>query len=171
MAHASTLTPIPCQPQGMRLAAATTTAALLVASCSGSGSSSCADVVFEDLHPQSAVHVIADEGIEYLTDPPTSGPHASSQVPGPGVVLPLPPSVQVAVLESGGVVLQFQPDAVSEAQLRELDDTELVVFENTDLTDPIVVTAWRQKLVCSAFDADEIRGFRADHGGDGVPHG
>src|SRR6478672_6150524 len=84
----------------------------LVAGCGGGGSkagAACSAEVREAFDPNSLQHVLpGGRAPEYLTNPPTSGPH----VPGPALsgartdVLDKP--TQVGALEAGSVLLQHR---------------------------------------------------------------
>jgi hypothetical protein len=69
----------------------------------------CAPPFNERLDPRSVVHLFpAAPEPAYLTDPPTSGPHRLG-LPFRGVVAsPIPRASQVAMLESGFVIIQSQ---------------------------------------------------------------
>lgn len=104
---------------------------------------------------------------EYLSDPPTSGPHQ----PGParsGVLdEPLSRPVQVGQLEAGAVLLQHD-DQLPDDQLTALEalaGDRVIVAPNPDLPAPVVATAWTVKLQCQAVDVAALTEFVADHRG------
>jgi hypothetical protein len=145
----------------------------VLAGCGGGSEGACGPITREALDPGFAVHVLGgDTGVEYRSDPPTSGPHQ----PGPevsGVVdEPLSRPIQVGLLERGGVLLQHDPDLPAEdlETLRGLGGDGVVVAPNPDLSAPIVATAWVYKRTCDAVDTGALSAFvdeRADQGPEG----
>ena len=148
--------------------------ALLVAAagCGGGGSSAggaCGAEVREAFDPSSLQHVLpGGRTPEYLTNPPTSGPH----VPGPklsGVrseVLDKP--TQVGALEAGSVLVQYRDlDATAIANLASVAGDQVVVAPNPDLPDKVVLTAWVFKQTCSSVDTAAIGRFVTTHRGKG----
>jgi hypothetical protein len=130
----------------------------------------CGPIAREALDSSYLVHVLGDDtGVEYTSDPPTSGPHQ----PGPpveGVVDELiSRPVQVGILERGDVLLQHRPDvpAADLAALEALGGPGVVVAPNPDLPDLVVATAWTYKRTCSAVDADALQEFVDDRAGKG----
>ncbi len=147
--------------------------AALAACGGGDGSDAagagCGDEVQERFDP-STNHVLPGAAEpEYLSDPPTSGPHQ----PGParsGVVdEPLSRPVQVGQLEAGAVLLQHAEDLPGDqlAELQALAGDLVIVGPNGDLPAPVVATAWTFKLECQAVDAAAIAEFVAEHRGQG----
>lgn len=129
----------------------------------------CGPVTREALDPGFLVHVVSDEGVEYATDPPTSGPHQPSPAVDGVRSEPLSRPLQVGVLEAGDVLLQHRPDlpAGDLAELRELAGDGVVIAPNPDLDDAVVATAWLHKRTCGAVDADALRDFISARGGKG----
>lgn len=157
----------------MRLPAAAL-AAVVLAACGGSGSgtapSRACTEVRERLDPASAQHLLpgAPEP-RYLTDPPTSGAHALVSLPSGALDAPVPKPVQVAILEAGGVLVQYRglaPDDVG--RLRALAGGDVRVAPAERLPAPVVATAWTYKLTCSAVDLAALRRFIAAHAGKGA---
>ncbi len=146
----------------------------LVGACgTGGGSAACGPVVREQLDPQSFIHLVDPVDVDYVTDPPTSGPHvAGVQVTGTSDT-PLPPAMQVSLLEQGMVLLQHRdlvPDEM--AELESLAGPDVVVAPNPDLAASVVATAWLTKQTCDAVDAETLATFVADHvAPDRAPHG
>jgi hypothetical protein len=153
-----------------RLGPAATTALLLlapVAACSaGGGEAGCAAPVEEPLDPAVLLHVLPGSPVTYLTDPPTSGPHAGA-APSGDVDEALAGPVQVAVLERGDVLVQYSPELGDEevAFLRDLAGDRVVTAPNDALPAAVVATAWQWKLVCEQIDLDAIDRFVADRAG------
>jgi hypothetical protein len=143
-----------------------------VAGCGGGGSKAggaCGAEVREAFDPNSLQHVLPGaRAPEYLTNPPTSGPH----VPGPklsGVrteVLDKP--TQVGALEAGSVLVQYRDlDAAAIASLSSVAGDQVVVAPNPDLPDKVVITAWVFKQTCSSVDTAAIGQFVTTHRGNG----
>jgi hypothetical protein len=123
----------------------------------------------ERVDPASANHVLAGGAEpEYLTDPPTSGPHAPAPPRSGVLVEPLSPPEQVGHLEGGGVLLQHRglPDDQRDA-LEELAGSGVVVVADPELPEPVVATAWTRKMVCATVDAGALARFVDDHLGGG----
>ena len=152
----------------MRPAACVLALGLLAAACgSSSGSASCEPIIREELDPSSSVHVLptATE-VEYASDPPTSGPHQ----PTPELVgrqnAALPRPVQVGVIEDGEILLQFDPAAFPDpSQLDAVAEAPVVDAPNSDLNDPVVLTAWTAKQTCSELDAAAVQTFVEERAG------
>ena len=117
----------------------------------------------------SSLHVIGDTEVVYDSSPPTSGPH---QVPAPtgGARLePLSEALQVGALESGAVILQYQP-AVAGAGSADLEDLALPdgvlvapAVRAFDDDAAVAFTAWGVRQLCSAVDIDAAAAFIDDH--------
>jgi len=159
------------RPSRRRHLMAVVLAGVVVAGCGDRGDGgACGPITREALDPAYLVHVLGDEGdVEYLSDPPTSGPHQ----PGPpveGVIGDaLPPAVQVGILERGDVLLQHDPD-LGETARRELEALareRVVVAPNPDLDDAVVATAWVFKRTCGSVDAAALEDFVQDRVGHG----
>jgi hypothetical protein len=125
--------------------------------------------VREAFDPSSLQHVLPGGRVpQYLTNPPTSGPH----VPGPklsGVrTEALDKPTQVGVLESGSVLVQYRDlDAAAIASLSSVAGDQVVVAPNPDLPDKVVLTAWVFKRTCSSVDTAAIGEFVTAHRGKG----
>ncbi|HEX3424548.1 MAG TPA: DUF3105 domain-containing protein [Acidimicrobiales bacterium] len=153
------------------LATAVTLGATTISGC-GSGSAAqitvpvngCAPASLERLDPRSTIHLFpgAPEPT-YLTNPPTSGPHRLGP-PYTGVVTaPIPRPSQVAMLESGYVIVQSQGlPPVQEATLDTLAGTLVTVAPPVvPLPSPIVATAWTWKLFCGSVTPSSLSALRA----------
>lgn len=154
-----------------RIVAALVALVATVVACGGDGSpgsGACDRVQVETVDRRSLVHVLpgAPE-VEYLTDPPTSGPHQPTP-PIEGVVdQPIARPVQVGILEEGKTLVQHR--GLSPAELTELQSiatADIVVAPNPDLPDDaqIVATAWLAKQTCTTVDLRELRRFATDQG-------
>lgn len=155
-------------------------ACLAAAGCSGGGSgtaattrSGCAAPVQEQLDSRSTQHLFPGAAEpRYLTDPPTSGPHQLGP-PVTGVSsTPIPRPRQVAMLESGYVLIQRR--GLSPAASSQLDalaaNLVTVAPPVATMPAPIVVTAWDWKLVCGTVDTGAIQAFITAHKGKGFSH-
>jgi hypothetical protein len=149
------------------------TVVLAVTACGGGSSltAACDDVVDDELDPGWTLHLLpsAPEP-EYLTEPPTSGPHYAAE-PASGVVdEPLDRPSQVTVLEVGGVLVQYRPDDLStddRSRLERLIEDGVVVAPAPDLDDPVVATAWTATQRCQGVAIDALSAFVMDHAGQG----
>lgn len=153
--------------------------ALVIGACSPSGhgtgvsATGCGAAFNERLDPRSTVHLFpAAPEPRYLTDPPTSGPHRLGP-PFRGVITsPLPRASQVAMLESGFVIIQAQGlPAGQEAILDGLaSDLVTVAPPEGALPSSVVATAWTWKLQCGSLAppaVSALRAFIAAHQGVG----
>lgn len=147
--------------------------ALGVSGCGGDSplAASCGDVVTEDLDPTWTVHLLPGAAApDYLTDPPTSGPHFAAE-PVTGVLTEtLDDPLQVTVLEVGGVMLQYRPadlDDADRGRLERLGSDSVVVAPDADLPEAVVATAWATKQSCDGLDIDTLASFVEDHSGSG----
>jgi hypothetical protein len=147
--------------------------AVLLAACGGDGGddeATCRPVQREQLDPASARHLLpgAPEP-DYTTDPPTSGAHASGRPPTGVLDRPLSRPEQVAVLEAGGVLIQYR-DPRAPPRLGALAGDGVTIASNSDLPAPVVATAWTRKLTCTEVDEDALRSFIREHGGTAHNH-
>ncbi len=164
--------------------------ALLLVSCSGGGSGSpesgsgsgsgsgsdtagrCGPDTEEQLDPTSVQHLLpgAPEPA-YTTDPPTSGAHLPGAAPAGAQDDPVPRPAQVALLEEGGVMVQYNGvTGVDLRRLRSLARREVVVAPNPDLDEAVVATAWRHRLACGGAGGpalDALKAFIDAHEGNG----
>lgn len=160
-------------PTPLRLGRLAAIAGLVVAgACSADegGSAACGPTTREALDPAYLVHVLEDDaGIEYTSDPPTSGPHQPGPAVGGRLDEPLARPVQVGILERGDVLLQHDPDlpAADLEALADLAGDRVVVAPNPDLPDPVVATAWLFKRTCDAVDATALQDFVDERVGKG----
>jgi hypothetical protein len=154
------------------LTAALSVALVLSAGCGTDDSAGrCGEPVREPIDPGQMLHVLPGSDVVYETDPPTSGPHAATAPSGLSAS-PLPPPVQVAVLERGDVLIQYDP-TLPEDRLRvvqRLAEGPVVVAPNDALPAPVVLTAWGWKLLCEGLDLDRVDRFVADHAGRTTGH-
>ncbi|MGQ0433975.1 MAG: DUF3105 domain-containing protein [Microthrixaceae bacterium] len=147
-------------------------ALLIVAAACGDSAEvrACDPIERQPLDPASQVHVLGDGAdVEYATDPPTSGPHASGTSVDGVVDAPLSRPAQVGVLERGDVLLQHAPDLPA-AQIERLEGLAapgVVVAPNPDLPAAVVATAWTHARRCSSLDVDALRAFIRDRVGKG----
>lgn len=142
-----------------RLTAALFVAATMVSGCGAGGTAgACSPPFQEQLDPASDLHLLADEEAEYLTDPPTSGPHGPFTLSDPVLTDPLSRSRQVAVLEAGRTLVQYNDEIEAAAidRLRAVASTTIVVAPNPGMTEPVVVTAWTWKMTCDGVGAEAV---------------
>jgi len=127
-------------------------------------------VVREALDPRSTQHVLPGAPpVAYAENPPTSGPHLSGGAATGVQEGPLDGPVQVAVLEKGGVMVQYRPEVggADRAALAALAGGPVVVAPNPDMAEPVVATAWRHRLSCRSLDVATLRAFISDRAGKG----
>lgn len=145
-----------------RLLVVFTLLALVGTACGSAGpptTSVCTAPTDEALDPSSGLHVLRPDEVVFDDLTPTSGPHLPAGGPL-GLREPLPPAQQVAVLERGSVLL-----SVDSTESALLDNAvagfaaDAVIHPVEGLGDPLVVTAWRSRIVCSTMDADYVRWF------------
>ena len=86
---------------------------LLAAACGDDDAAGCVELR-ESVDQASGLHLIDPSGATWLTDPPTSGPHLSAPTPDGVVAEPLGPAMQVAILEEGGALVQFDDTATAD---------------------------------------------------------
>lgn len=101
----------------------------------------------------------------YLSEPPTSGPHAVVVTVPTQVTEPLSRPLQVGLLELGLVLVQYRPADVGPeevARLEALAGATLLVAPNADLPDPVVASAWLSLQRCQDVDTDAIARFAED---------
>lgn len=129
----------------------------------------CGPDVIEVLDPSSARHMLpgATEPL-YTSDPPTSGAHQPGAEVRGAVRQPISRPQQVAVLEEGGVLIQYRDqDDLARRRLEALAAADVVVAPNPGLDAPVVATAWRRRLRCQAVDEPTLRAFVTAHLGGG----
>lgn len=121
----------------------------------------CAPAANERLDPKSTIHLFPGaREPSYLTDPPTSGPHQLGP-PFVGLVTePIPRPRQVAMLESGFVIIQYR--GVPASQLQTLAGPLVTVAPPVGvLPSPVVATAWTWKLECGSVTPAAVAALRA----------
>lgn len=142
-----------------------------LAACGGSSDDACGAVVAEPRDPASNQHVTAGTDVVYLTDPPTSGPHAVLPVQAGIRDEPLHPTLQVGVLETGRILVQHRDLPASEvAELAALVASEVVIAPNPGLDAPVVATAWQHRLDCERIDVGSLQRFVNEFRGSNVNH-
>ena len=156
-----------------RLVSALLVAGVLLPACgggSGRSSSACGPDVREPLDSRSTQHIFpgAPEPT-YLTDPPTSGPHRVGAAPTGAVTDPIDRPLQVHMLETGTVLVQYRDSALA-AKLMPLAGRDVVVAPNPALPAAVIATAWTVKMTCSGVDSPALRAFAKAHAGKGAGH-
>jgi hypothetical protein len=141
-----------------------------------SSSAACGPAAHEVLDPRSTSHLFpgAAEPI-YLSDPPTSGPHRLGPPPTGAIKTAIPRARQVAMLETGFVIVQYQ--GLSPADVATLDGLagSLVTVAPAvgHLPDHVVATAWTWKQVCRSVtqvSMTSLQAFIAARRGKGFSH-
>ena len=160
----------PCQCCSMRFLTGLVGTALILSACGSGEASACGDSEFEALDPKSAIHIISEEGITFQSDPPTSGPHASGAIPDGTLEAPIAPSLQVAILERGDIIVHFDPELVSADEVATVSRQGVVSIPTEGLDAAVVVTAWQQRMTCTGWHATEVEAFRANNGGETAGH-
>ncbi len=151
--------------------------AVVVALLFGGSSSAYAGTI----EPDGGRTHIADgtQGGPYTSVPATSGPHWQDPANWGVYTLgsPLAESQSIHNLEHGGIVVWYQPDKVSAADISKLEDYVtgkvassqfkfiLSPWTGQDFGHPIAVTAWRWLLYLDAANTDAIDQFAAAHYG------
>jgi hypothetical protein len=162
-------------PARSLIVAVTVALAAVAGGCSGGGhgaaaAGGCAPPRQERLDPRSTQHLFPGAAEpSYLTDPPTSGPHQLGPPPTGAVTDPIPRPRQVAMLETGFVILQYRDLSSAErSTLAGLAGSLVTVAPAAEaLPDRIVATAWTWKQVCGRVDSGALRNFIAAHKGKG----
>jgi len=123
----------------------------------------CGHPFAEQLDPASSQHLLpgAPEP-PYVSNPPTSGAHQPGNHPTGVLTAEMTKPVQAALLEGGGVIIQYRGvDGTTQANLEQLTvgQTNVTVAPNATLPAPIVATAWMYKLTCQRFEATALQTF------------
>jgi len=127
----------------------------------------CSAPIEEEFDPTSSQHVLPG-AVEpnYLTDPPTSGPHTAGPSRTGVLDETLARGVQIGVLEAGGVIIHHNGlDDDSIAALASLADTEGVsLMANEVVPDGgVIATAWLHKVTCDGAEPDAVQAFIDGH--------
>ena len=137
----------------------------------------CGSTVEEQLDPESGRHLLPGAPAPaYLSDPPTSGAHASGASPAGGLQPePLPPPKQVQILEEGRVLVQYRAGEVTPEEVEQLEalagaNDRLVIAPNDSLPAPVVATAWVHKMLCEDVDSRALATF-IEAQGEAAPEG
>lgn len=83
---------------------------------------------------------------------------------------PVPPSQQVATIMEGGVIVQYQPAALTDAEIDDLEDwakgyvSHLLVAPNPRVESPVVATAFRHRMDLEDPDTDVLTAFATGYG-------
>lgn len=140
-----------------------------MAACGGEKHAACGDPAPQAIDPSSSQHLLpgAPEP-SYNTNPPTSGAHAPGTYPKGAFASPIARPVQVAMLESGRVLLQYR--GISTADLSALSvlarsNPDVTMAPNESLPAPIVATAWLYLMRCERFDKRALQDFVSMHVG------
>jgi hypothetical protein len=151
-----------------RLPAPLFVALFLLGACGSSDGSStaggCTAARTEPEAPDSLIHVLPGAEPSYPTDPPTSGPHQGWTAPA---VLnrELSRPEQVGVLEVGDVLVQYRPTDIAADELGAITASlppRTHLAPNSELPQPVILTAWLTKQSCETLDADALARFAAE---------
>jgi hypothetical protein len=149
----------------MFVAAALVVAALVPAACGGGGipAHGCTGIHRDPFDPRSVLHLLPGAPIPpYVTDPPTSGAHQVGYYPRGVVPAAIADPVQVALLESGFVVVQYRP-STGVGGLAALAGMSpyVTVAPNPTLPQPVVATSWLYDMRCGGSGAAAVKDVRA----------
>ncbi len=143
---------------------------LAVSGCGGGGGdfTACDRPFREQLDPNWELHPTSAAGIQYLTNPPTSGPHTVWFNP-PGFALDgeLNPLLQIGALESGLILVQYNdleggPDGIVTSTIRAAGSDDIMVSPNAGIDLPVVATASQWKMNCPDVTPDNVQDVVGD---------
>ncbi len=130
---------------------------------------------------QDGSHLIGDTAppVPYSSTPPSSGWHASGK-PRTGVVDPADPLTDpelVLALETGDVVVAYDPDRTDDDAVAELTRLARTTYEGTLTTTPyagaeapVTFVAWGVLQSCDTVDVGALRSFVTAHAGASEGH-
>ncbi len=133
----------------------------LFACASENDAKGCKNTIREPRAADYLLHVLVDTPTEYLSDPPTSGPHKVWIAPR---VIPrqLSPSEQLGILERGDILVQYKPRAVTDSQISTWETTiseRAHLAPNSGLPSDFVMTAHLTKQICTDLTTAAINRF------------
>ena len=135
--------------------------AFLIACASENDAKGCQQAIGEPRAADYLLHVLADTKTQYLSDPPTSGPHKVWIAPRV-IAKQLSPSEQVGILEHGDVLIQYKPRAVTSSQIATWETTiseRAHLAPNSGLPSDFVMTAHLTKQICTQLTTAAINRF------------
>ena len=140
--------------------------------CDHSRAAACGPITREALDSRSLQHLLPNTPTPtFLTDPPTSGPHRPGLHPQGILTQPIDDGVQVAMLESGQILIQYKDVSASQrAKLEKLAGGPITVAPNPTMPARIVATAWTAKLTCIDVDSAALIRFATQFQGKGAGH-
>jgi drug/metabolite transporter (DMT)-like permease len=132
----------------------------------------CSKPVADPLDPNSLQHVLPgapEPAYAGNLNPPTSGPHRPVGNSIVGVVVePLDKPTQVGILETGGVLLQYNGlSADDQKRLERQAGGDVRVAPNPSLPAPVVATAWVHRMTCQGLDVEALKAFVRAYAGKG----
>tara|TARA_B110000008_G_scaffold9399_1_gene9144 strand:- start:35 stop:550 length:516 start_codon:yes stop_codon:yes gene_type:complete len=133
----------------------------LFACASENEAKGCQNTIREPRAADYLLHVLVDTPTEYLSDPPTSGPHKVWIAPR-FITRQLSPSEQLGILERGDVLVQYKPSAVTDSQISTWKTTvseRAHLAPNSDLPSDFVMTAHLTKQICTDLTTAAINRF------------
>jgi len=128
------------------------------------------DPGIETFPNEGNTHVPVGTGIQYNTDPPTSGNHYPFPQQGGFFQNPILPGFLVHSMEHGGVIIYYNPSVITTAQTNTLKALaqahqgvfgQVVCVPRNDTAFPFILTAWTHWLRLTTFDESRINNFLA----------
>lgn len=126
----------------------------------------------ESFESEGRDHLTPDDPMpQYVTFPPTSGPHSPAAIGFYGFYeQELPFEELVHSLEHGDIVIYYQPtvDEQVKERLKYLSQftkigSGVIVLPNADIEGEVVATAWTKKMTLAEFDEQQLGQFIYDH--------
>lgn len=133
---------------------------LALCACGSNGEASCSDPVEEPIDARTSVHVLdPDDGPDDAA--PTSGPHIGVGQPGGIYDEAIPAAIQLRILETGQVLVQYRDDADRD-DLVDWRTESTSVAPNPDIDSLVVATAWGVRMNCESVDTAALDDFVED---------
>ena len=104
-------------------------------------------------------------GVQYNSNPPTSGPHSGEGLAAWGVhPEPVPTGLMIHNLEDGGVVVSYDPKVPNDtvdrlAEIVKRYPRDVLMAPHPGLDTPIALTAWTRILKLNTLDEPKIVAF------------
>lgn len=154
-----------------RVSAAVATSLLTILTACGGGTAASSCAAIERVIEPGSIHVLPGNVVRYMYSPPTSGPH-QVPAPDPGIFSEaITEPRQVAALESGFVLLQYDrsASAADVAALEALASIQGVMVapgvRTFDQDASIAFTAWTKQQLCIGLDVEAAEAFIEEHVG------
>lgn len=141
---------------------------IVIVMASGDAPDACAPV--EQVVEGGALHLLPGVEVTYEHSPPTSGPHELPAPAGGVSPTPIPEPRQVAFVETGGVILQYDRavDGDDVAALEALASESVLVAPAVRPFDDdarVAFTAWSNRQLCDAVSIDAAENFIGTYAG------